>query len=246
MRHFKKLSIIIPVFNEEDTVQELIRRVERVSLSNLEKEIVVVDDRSSDRTAEILRQTPGVRAFFHERNRGKGAALKTGISRSTGDLILLQDADLEYNPDDYPALLRPLLEGRAELVMGSRFLLEKPRYFTKEGSPFFSHYLGNRAVIVLTNFLYGQRMTDYEGCYKVFTRKLIESTPIEADGFSFDNELVCKSLRRGYQLVEVPIHYHPRLYSEGKKITWRDGIKMLWTILKWRFLPFSRSDDSLF
>lgn len=238
MPPFKRLSVIIPVLNEEKTVTTLIQRVREVKLPSLEKEIVVVDDGSKDETPRLLREIPGIRTFFHSENRGKGAALKTGIQHSTGDIFLLQDADLEYSPEDYPALLGPILEGCADLVMGSRFLLEKPRYFMKDGSPFFSHYLGNLAIILLTNSLYGQRMTDYEGCYKVFTRLLIESISIEADGFAFDNELICKSLRRGHRLVEVPIRYHPRLYSQGKKITWRDGMVMLWTIIKWRFLSF--------
>ena len=235
---FKKLSVIIPALNEEKTIEELIQRVKRVSLLELEKEIVVVDDGSRDRTIEILKRMPDIRLVLHEKNRGKGAALKTGITHAGGDILLLQDADLEYNPEDYPVLLQPILEGKAEFVMGSRFLFQKPRFFSADGDPFFSHYIGNQMIIRLTNFLYGQKMTDYEGCYKVFTKSLIQTIPITADGFAFDNELICKSLRRGYPLVEVPIQYYPRLYSQGKKIRWGDGVVMLWTILKWRFLPF--------
>lgn len=233
-----KLSVIIPVYNEAVTLHEVVRRVEAVSLPGLEKEIVVVDDGSRDRTREILKGMTGIKAVFHEKNQGKGAALKTGIRNATGDLLLLQDADLEYDPGDYPALLKPILDGKAEFVMGSRFLHDRPRFFTKDGAPFFSHYVGNYLIIWATNLLYGQRNTDYEGCYKVFTRSLIESIPVRTNGFAFDNELICKTLRRGHKIAEVPIHYHPRLYSQGKKITWRDGAVMLWTILKWRFLPF--------
>lgn len=233
-----KLSVVIPVLNEEDTIRQIIDRVERASLPRMEKEIVVVDDGSSDRTPEILKTIPKIRLTTHPYRKGKGAALKTGIHHSTGDIILLQDADLEYNPEDYPVLLRPILEGKAEFVMGSRFRLQKPRFFTEHGDPFFSHYVGNRMIIWLTNFLYGQDHTDYEGCYKAFTKSLSRSIPIQADGFAFDNELICKTLRRGYQIVEVPIRYQPRLYTQGKKIKWRDGMVMLWTILKWRFLSF--------
>jgi glycosyltransferase involved in cell wall biosynthesis len=237
-KKFKSLSIIIPAFNEEATIREIIEQVRQVALPGLEKEIVVVDDASTDRTRDILQKTPGIRFVSHDRNKGKGGALKTGIAHSTGDLILLQDADLEYTPEDYAALLKPILEGGVQFVMGSRFLYEKPKFFTEKGDPFFSHYMGNRLIIWLTNLLYGERKTDYEGCYKVFTRGLIQSISIKADGFAFDNELICKSLRRGYRIQEVPIRYQPRLYSQGKQITWKDGLVVLWTILKWRIFPF--------
>ncbi len=232
------LSVIIPVLNEEKTLPEIIRRVQNVDLLGIEKDIIVVDDGSRDRTREILPTLPNIRYFLHSENQGKGAAIKTGIREALGEAIVIQDADLEYDPNDYNALLAPLLEGKGEFVMGSRFLLEKPRFFTKEGAPFFSHYIGNRMIITLTNFLYGRRNTDYEGCYKAFTRELAQSLPVQADGFEFDNELICKCMRRGHKIVEVPIHYAPRLYSEGKKIKWKDGLRMLWTIVKWRFLPF--------
>lgn len=236
----KKLSIVIPVFNEKATVLELVRRVESVSLP-VEKEIVLVDDGSKDGSAELLRsiQKPGVVTAFHSKNRGKGAALKTGFKAATGDFILLQDADLEYNPEDYPTLLAPLLEDKAELVLGSRFAYERPRFFFgKRRSPFFSHYIGNLTITGLTNLLYGGAMTDYYSCYKVIKREVIASFPIGANGFDFDNELVCKSLRRGFRLVEVPIRYLPRSYEEGKKITWVDGISVIYSIVKWRFMPF--------
>lgn len=209
-----------------------------MALPDLDREIIVVDDGSRDQTPEILKTMGAIRFFRHEKNQGKGAAVKTGIAQATGDILLVQDADLEYTPQDYPALLKPILSGQTEFVMGSRFLFQRPRFFTKEGDPFFSHYIGNRLIIVLANFLYGQKNTDYEGCYKVFTRSLIQSFSIKANGFAFENELTCKALRRGYRIVEVPIRYKPRLYSEGKKITWQDGLSILWNIVKWRFLPF--------
>lgn len=239
MMHYanKKISIVIAAYNEAKTIEEVIRRVDAVLLPGLEKEIIVVNDGSRDNTASILQRIPNIRAFSHEKNQGKGKALKTGISHATGDIIILQDADLEYNPEDYPALIHPILEGKSQLVLGSRFRLQGPRFFTKNGDPFVSHYIGNKMIIGLTNLLYGQKITDYEGCYKTFTRELAQRVNVQANGFEFDNELVCKSFRLGYKVVEVPIQYRPRLYSEGKKIKWKDGIRMLWTVLKWRFLP---------
>lgn len=239
--NIKKVSVIIGAYNEANTIGEIIRRVQAVRLPTMEKEIVVVDDGSRDATPEILKKTPNIRAFFHAKNLGKGGALKTGIANATGDAIILQDADLEYNPEDYRVLLLPILNGQTELVLGSRFQVQGPRFFTKNGDPFISHYIGNKMIIGLTNFLYGQKVTDYEGCYKAFTRSLAEKVRVKANGFEFDNELVCKSIRLGYKIVEVPIQYHPRLYSEGKKIKWKDGLRMLWSIVKWRFLPLKQT-----
>lgn len=237
MEPIRKYSVIIAAYNEENTLEELIRRVKTVQMPGLLQEIVVVDDGSQDRTKEILRTIPGIVALFHEKNRGKGGALKTGIAHATGDILILQDADLEYTPEDYPTLMAPILGGRTELVLGSRFFYRGPRFLTKNGDPFLSHYIGNKLIIAITNFLYGQKISDYEGCYKAFTRSLAQKIKITTDGFDFDNELICKSLRKGYRITEVPIRYQPRLYSEGKKIRWKDGIYMLWTILKWRFFP---------
>ena len=240
LEQFKKFSVVIAAYNEEATLAELLRRVQAVTVPGMIQEVVVVDDGSKDRTAEILRKTQGVTAVFHEKNRGKGGALKTGIAHATGDIIILQDADLEYSPEDYPSLVAPILEGRTELVLGSRFFYRGPRFLTKNGDPFLSHYIGNKLIIAITNLLYGQKISDYEGCYKAFTRTLAQKVNVTTNGFDFDNELVCKSLRHGYRITEVPIQYQPRLYSEGKKICWKDGLFMLWTILKWRFLPLSK------
>jgi len=238
MTRYGSLSVIIPAYNEEATIEEIIRRVKQADVGQLEKEIVVVDDGSQDRTREILQGLEGIRLFCHEKNRGKGAAIKTGIRNATGDILLIQDGDLEYNPEDYPVVTKPILEGRCEFVIGSRFQKERPRFFTRSGDPFVSHYIGNLMIIWLTNFLYGQSITDCEGCYKAFTKSLAQSIPVRANSFQFDNELMCKSLRRGYKILEVPIRYAPRLYMEGKKIRWQHGVMMLWTILKWRFLSF--------
>ena len=233
-----KLSIVIPVYNEERTVATLLRNVQAVQLAGVEKEIIVVDDHSRDGSLEQLRQFDGaITVIRHPENRGKGAAVRTGFQAASGDLVLIQDADLEYDPNDYAALIAPLINGQADAVLGSRFLLQKPQFFTHDGQPFFTHFIGNALIIWLTNLLYGFRATDYEGCYKVFTRRVIQEIPVQTDGFDFDNELVCKLLRRRARIVEVPIRYHPRVYGEGKKIRWRDGVQILWAIIKWRVMP---------
>jgi glycosyltransferase involved in cell wall biosynthesis len=239
MGEFKKITILVPAYNEEGTIREILEKAKQAPLpSGLEKEILVVDDGSSDGTREKLSAISGIQIFFHDRNQGKGAAIKTGLCHATGDIVLIQDADLEYSPEDYPVVLQPILNGCVEFVMGSRFFHETPRFFIKNGAPLFSHFIGNRIIIRLTNFLYGQNMTDYEGGYKAFTASLARSIPVSADGFEFDNELICKSIRQGYKIAEVPIRYKPRLYIEGKKIGWRDGMAIMEAIVKWRFKRF--------
>jgi dolichol-phosphate mannosyltransferase len=234
-----KLSVVIPAYNEERTVAETIQRVKNVDLRGLDLEIVVVDDGSKDQTREILKTIPGIRVVLHERNSGKGAAVKSGFRAATGDIVLIQDADLEYDPQDYGALVQPILDGHVEAVMGSRFILESPQFFGKGAkSPFFTHYIGNILIIRLTNALYQHSATDYEGCLKAFSKSVVDSVPIEATGFEYDNELICKLLRRGHRIAEVPIKYRPRSYEEGKKIKWQDGVRMIWTIVQWRFRPF--------
>ena len=235
-----QVSVVVPVYNEPHLIERLLKRVVAVPV---EKEVIVVDDGSQEatkQTLERLGRTLPIRVMTHPRNQGKGAAVKTGFKAAVGDIVLIQDADLEYDPNDYPRLIEPILRGEADVVMGSRFLLEQPRFFSKDGAPFFSHYLGNKLIIWLTNLLYGFHATDYEGCYKAFRRQVIQETPVRANGFEFDNELICKLLRKRVRIVEVPIHYTPRLYREGKKIRWQHGVKMLWTILKWRVLPMGR------
>lgn len=236
-----KLSIIIPAYNEGNTVAAVIQRVESVTLEGMTKEIIVVDDASTDCTAEVLKGIRNIHAIRHSRNAGKGAALSTGIHAATGEVVIFQDADLEYAPEDYPVLLQPLIEGQCDAVMGSRFLRERPVFWGSRKSPYLNHYIGNLLIIWVTNILYGKRFTDYEGCYKAFRRSVLLDTPIEATGFEFDNELICKVMRKGVRITEVPIQYHPRTYEQGKKITWRHGLVMLWTIAKWRFLSLPAS-----
>ena len=232
-----KLSIIIPAYNEEATIEAIVHRVLAVDLGSVEKEIIVVNDGSKDGTEQILKGLPAIRHISHERNAGKGAALTTGFQSATGDIIIIQDADLEYDPNDYAAVIRPIVDGRSDVVMGSRFILYKPKFIGTRRSPYLSHYIGNMLITSVTNLLYGRRFTDYEGCYKAFRRTVVAVTPIKARGFEFDNELICKLMRKGTRIVEVPIHYTPRTYESGKKVTWRHGVIMLWTITKWRFLP---------
>jgi len=231
-----KLSVIIPAYNEEATIEAIVKRVQAVDLPGVGKEIIVVDDGSKDGTADVLKRLSGIHAVRHAHNAGKGAAVNTGIQAATGDIVIIQDADLEYDPADYQTVIQPILDNRSDAVMGSRFLLYRPVFFGKRRSPYFTHYAGNMLIVTITNWLYGKRFTDYEGCYKAFTRPVLLATPVKANGFEFDNELVCKIMRKGIRLVEVPIRYTPRTYARGKKITWRHGVIMLWTIVKWRFL----------
>ncbi|WP_038040572.1 glycosyltransferase family 2 protein [Thermorudis peleae] len=233
MPTFRRLSILIPVYNEERTVAELLRRVQSVELP-LERELVVVDDGSTDGTRAVLSalspDIPEMRLIFHPVNRGKGAAVRTALEAATGDILLIQDADLEYDPRDYPALLRPILEGRSQVVYGSRFLGEhKAMYFW--------HAVGNRFLTLVTNLLYDTTLTDMETGYKVFTAEVAQHIALRSERWGFDPEITAQILRRGYRIYEVPISYNGREYWEGKKITWRDGVTVLLTLLRYRFLP---------
>jgi glycosyltransferase involved in cell wall biosynthesis len=227
-----KLSIIIPCYNESRTIDELLDRVRGVDLGAVEKEIIVVDDGSTDGTRDLLRQLPAdesLQVLFHERNRGKGAAMRTGIQAAGGDIILVQDADLEYNPADYPALLAPFRNG-TEVVYGSRL-----KHRNKIAGV---HYLlGAMTLTLITNLLYGTRITDEPTGYKLFKADVIKSLPLVYDGFEFCPEVTAKVSRRGYRIEEVPITYEPRSVTEGKKIGWRDFFKHAYVLIKYRFSP---------
>jgi len=226
-----RLSIVIPVFNERETLPAVLENVARVSL---DKEILIVDDGSTDGTREYLKdmvQHPGegVRVLFHDRNRGKGAALRTGFREVAGDIVIIQDADLEYDPQDYPALLKPILDGRADVVYGSRFLGGPHRVL------FFWHYLGNKILTLISNMLTNLNLSDMETCYKVFRSEVIKNLTFTSDGFAIEAEMTVKIARAGYRVYETPISYSGRDYSEGKKITWKDAFPTLWALVKHRF-----------
>jgi glycosyltransferase involved in cell wall biosynthesis len=226
-----RLSIVIPVFNERETLPAVLENVARVSL---DKEILIVDDGSTDGTREYLKdmvQHPGegVRVLFHDRNRGKGAALRTGFREVAGDIVIIQDADLEYDPQDYPALLKPILDGRADVVYGSRFLGGPHRVL------FFWHYLGNKILTLISNMLTNLNLSDMETCYKVFRSEVIKNLAFTSDGFAIEAEMTVKIARAGYRVYETPISYSGRDYSEGKKITWKDAFPTLWALVKHRF-----------
>jgi len=227
---FKRLSVIVPVFNERNTVAEIVRRMRAVDLP-VEREIVIVDDGSFDGTRDVLTQLQDstVRVVLHPHNRGKGYAIRTGLEHVTGDLVLIQDADLEYDPDDWPKLLAPVMKGRAVVVYGSRFTGERRNML-------FLHWVGNRFLSIVTNVLYNTTLSDMETCYKLFTRDLISSIKLNAERFDFEPEVTAKILRKGIRIYEVPISYSGREISEGKKITWRDGFQALWTLVKYRFV----------
>ncbi|MGQ9630791.1 MAG: glycosyltransferase family 2 protein [bacterium] len=223
-----KLSVLMPVYNESATIREILRRVCAVEVG-IEKEVIVVDDGSTDGTREVLSKEPEAKVVTHERNMGKGAAIRTGLRHATGDLIIVQDSDLEYDPEDYRLLLKPILNGEADVVYGSRFAGGERRMF-------FSQWLGNRVLTFTTNLLYHASISDMETCYKLFRREALEGIEIKSNRFDFEPEITAKILKRGFKMVEVPISYSGRRYGEGKKITWRDGLSALWTLVKYRFV----------
>lgn len=229
-----KLSIVIPVYNEVDTLGEIVELVRAVD-TGLEREILLVDDGSTDGTRELLPKLEAkygdVRISLHEVNQGKGAALHTGFAMATGDLVLIQDADMEYDPKDYPRLLQPILEGHADVVYGSRFIGGGAHRVV-----YYWHSVGNKFLTTFSNMMTNINLTDMEVCYKVFKREFLQGLDLKEKRFGFEVEVTAKIARSGAIIYEVPINYYGRSYEEGKKITWKDGFRAVWCILKYRFV----------
>ncbi|MFT4578407.1 MAG: glycosyltransferase involved in cell wall biosynthesis [Nitrospinales bacterium] len=224
-----KLSIVIPIYNEQETLETLISKVNAV---DYDKEILLIDDFSTDGTREILKKyenKEGFQVLYHNHNQGKGAALRTGFSNVSGDIIIIQDADLEYNPADYGTLIEPILDGRADVVYGSRFLGGPHRVL------FFWHSIGNMVLTTFSNMLTNVNLTDMETGYKVFTKKVNDTLTFKCDRFGFEPEFTAKVAKNNFRIYEVPISYNGRDYSEGKKITWKDGVAAIWYIIKFKF-----------
>jgi glycosyltransferase involved in cell wall biosynthesis len=230
----RRVSLIVPVYNEASTIEKILARIRDVDLG-MPKEIVLIDDGSTDGTRDWLNDhadDADLLVLLHERNRGKGAAVRTGFAKATGDLFVIQDADLEYDPADIPGLITPILEGNADVVFGSRFLGGPHRVL------YFWHYVGNKVITLFSDMMTNLNLTDIEVCYKAFRKEVIDSLTLVSDRFGIEVELTAKVARSGARIYEVPISYHGRTYEEGKKITWKDGIAAMWHIV--RFGWFSR------
>lgn len=229
-KEYMKLSVIIPIFNEKDTLKEIISRVQATGIPD---EIILVDDGSSDGTINIVKEYEGKEGFriiIHNKNQGKGAAVRSGLNAATGDVLLIQDADLEYDPRDYPALLKPIEEGLADVVYGSRFLGGSRRV------AMFWHMVANKLLTLFTNVLYNTILTDMETGYKVFKKEVVEDMPLHAKRFEFEPEFTAKILKRNFRIFEVPISFNPRDYEEGKKIGLSDAFEAIWALIKYRFV----------
>jgi glycosyltransferase involved in cell wall biosynthesis len=221
-----KLSVIIPAYNEIDTIEEVLRRVRAVEI---EKEIIVTDDCSTDGTREFLRTQPDIILVESDCNRGKGASIRAAIERVAGEIVLIQDADLEYDPADYPALLEPIVSGRADMVYGTRFARGMP-------SMRLANYLANKVFAFLATVLYRTKVTDEATCYKAFKTEVLRSIDLRCARFEFCPEVTARLLKRGYRYAEAPVSYQARTYAQGKKITWKDGVECIWALIKYRFV----------
>ncbi|MGI6295822.1 MAG: glycosyltransferase family 2 protein [Armatimonadota bacterium] len=220
-----KLSVIIPVYNEMDTIKEVLRRVRAV---DIEKEIIVSDDCSTDGSREYLREQSDIVLVESDRNQGKGRSIRSALQHVTGDIVLIQDADLEYDPNDYPALIKSIIDGEADIVYGSRFMGKKPKMRLV-------NYIANKIFAALASLLYGVKITDEATCYKAFKTEVLNSIELRCNRFEFCPEVTARLLKRGYRYKEAPIWYEARTHAQGKKITWKDGVECIWTLLKYRF-----------
>lgn len=231
-----KLSIIIPVYNEEATIQEIISRIKAVKIQGMKKEIIIVDDGSNDSTPKILTNVSGCKKLVHKQNLGKGAAIKTGLKHATGDIIMIQDADLEYNPEQIPMIISPIMEGKTSVVYGSRFLNRDMHVIGKNKVILPHHFFGNKLLTKLTNVLYRTNITDMETGYKIFSKNILKNININADRFDFEPEITAKIAKKGKLIFELPIEFHPRTPEEGKKISWKDGMYAIYILLKYKLL----------
>lgn len=236
-----KLSIIVPAFNEQKTIQEILKRVHGVDLGEVKKEIILVDDGSRDKTLELAREAarkiPEIKIIEHKKNKGKGAAVATGIKNATGDILIIQDADLEYNPKDIPRLIDPIVKRRYRVVYGTRLNRAPNLKGEEKRLQFLIHYFGNRFLSFLTSILYGAKITDMETCYKTFDKKVLDGVRLRSRSFNFEPEVTAKILKKRIKIHEIDIKTEPRGYEEGKKLhTIRDGTIALWTLLKYRFV----------
>ena len=230
------LSIIIPAYNEETTIKKIIGMVKKVNFpKNVSREIIVINDASIDRTLEILKKQKGIKVFSHKTNSGKGSAVRTGIEKSKGEILVIQDADLEYDPKYIPLLLKPILGGKAKVVYGTRLKDFPLKLSGNRKTPLISHFLGNKFLSLVTTLLYQTNVSDMETGYKMFSRTVVENIKLHSKRFELEPEITSKILKQGIKIHEVPIRVKPRGYEEGKKITWRDGFIAIWTLIKYRF-----------
>lgn len=232
----------MPVYNEAKTVSHIIDIIKKVNIGKVQKEIIAIDDGSKDGTGNVLKKIPGIKVIIHKKNQGKGAGVRDGIKAATGDIVIIQDADLEYDPNEYMKLIKPIIDKKTKVVYGSRYLshLQKQKNISflkkKHQKAYDMAYVGGRVITITTNILYGSHITDEPTCYKVFDAKVIKSINIKGNRFEWEPEVTAKILKAKNKIYEVPISYKPRTYEEGKHINWKDGIQAIWTLIKYRFV----------